>query len=122
MTNSTVFTQEVITTPFTTWVFDESHVVRVEGKRFQNFALIPEVVDALKERGISASVDKTNVLEYGTNDLGHLTTKTVGQEFRIGLGKIGIEYVHDEPVYAYAGEKILFLNYGEFSVINPRVG
>lgn len=122
MTDTMVFTQEVITTPFTTWLFDESHVVRVEGKSFEDFALIPEVVDALKERGISASVHKTNVLEHGTNDLGHRTTKTVGQEFQIGLGKIGIEHFHDEPVYAYVGEKILFLNYGEFSVLNPRVG
>lgn len=122
MTETNVFTQEVITTPFTTWTFEESDVFRVEGKRFQDFALRQEVIDAFAERGISASVHETNILEYGTAPEGYLTTKTVGREFQLCIGRKGNEYVHDEPVYAYIGEKILFLNYGEFSVLNPRNG
>lgn len=116
-----VFTQEVISTPFTTWTFDASQVVKVEGKPFQDFSLHQEVIDALDERGISASVTEVNVLKREMVD-GFLTSVKDGTELQLCIGQKGIEHYHDEPVYAYEGQKILFLNYGEFSVIDVRHG
>lgn len=101
MTEPSIFVEEQLLLPVTTWTLDETILTPVKDSAFDDMALPKEVRDEFHWRG--CWIHATRIPVWSSHDFSDPNTKQIGKEVIVTIGRFN----HSTEVTLRHGQKVI---------------